>query len=237
MYRRGLISSTCALAFLNFAAAADLPSRKQPPIVPPPPEFTWTGLYVGAQVGYAWARDPGANLSWPRVFTPTDFDSSGVIGGIHVGYNYQWKQFVLGVEGDAEGTSLNSTHQQPSLVTIRSASSIQGSIRGRLGVAFDRFLIYGTGGSQWGGIQNSYYFGLQGDSYTTTRSGWTVGGGLEYAFNNNWSARAEYRYADLGSYYDGNGPIIFPLLYQSHHWTENQVKVGFSWKFSAAARN
>ena len=69
-----------------------------------------------------------------------------------------------------------------------------------------------------------------------TRVGWTVGGGLEYAVTNNWSVRAEYRYSDFGRYTDFpfSGVPIAPAVFQAtsgHHLTENQVQVGFSYKF------
>jgi outer membrane immunogenic protein len=103
-------------------------------------------------------------------------------------------------------------------------------------------LIYATGGGVFTGITNSYSafppnpgFLLQ-DSFLKTRAGWTVGGGTEYAVTNNWSVRAEYRYADFG--HVTNFPFAAftnGRLSVNHHLTENQVQVGFSYKFDAFA--
>jgi outer membrane immunogenic protein len=165
----------------------------------------------------------------------------GVIGGAHVGYNLQINQWVLGVEGSVDGTSLNKSvflSVAGTPATVISRADVQGSIRPRAGIAFDRAFIYATGGAAFTGITNSYSafphnpgFLLQ-DSISQTRAGWTVGGGLEYAVTNNWSVRAEYRYSDFGHVTDSPFPAFTNgLLSVDHHLTENQVQAGFSYKF------
>src|SRR4030081_1905566 len=116
MYRKVLLASVGAIALSGSAAlAADLPSPPPPPVyLPPPAIFTWTGPYVGGQIGYAWGSNTGGTLS---AFAPCNrfFVASfgggpqGVIGGAHVGYNYQINQWVLGLEGSVDGTSLSNT--------------------------------------------------------------------------------------------------------------------------------
>ena len=110
MYRRFLLASVGAIALTGSAAFAAEP----PPYVPPPPVFTWTGPYIGGQIGYAWGT---GNLN-ATLFNPTTgtlFNASiggtpnGVIGGAHVGYLYQISQWVLGIEGSVDGTSLHNT--------------------------------------------------------------------------------------------------------------------------------
>ncbi len=167
MYRKIFLASVGAMALTGSAAfAADLPSRAPPPVyLPPPPLFTWTGIYIGGQVGYAWTSgnnnfngfDPffgtGTFLSTSIGGTP-----SGVIGGGNVGYNYQINQWVLGLEGSVDGTSLSNTSAaffpDGTTLSAHSTADIQGSIRGKLGVAWDRALIYATGGVAFGGIQH-----------------------------------------------------------------------------------
>jgi outer membrane immunogenic protein len=250
MRRQILLASVGAIAIAGSAFAAEPP----PVYVPPPPIFTWTGLYLGGQIGYAWARDngdiinpaPGIAGLPSSIFLPFTLNPNGVIGGAHAGYNLQipgWNWFsssgvVIGLEGDVDGTSLSRTRVagafppffQPSL---EAQATVQGSIRARLGIAWDRLLIYGTGGAVFADFTTDYnnlpLGGL--DQITSTRSGWTVGGGLEYAFTNNWSLRAEYRYSDFGNRND------FPLAllansFVRHHLTENQVQAGFSYKFT-----
>jgi outer membrane immunogenic protein len=219
MYRKLLLASVAGLALTGSAAfAADLPSRAPPPVyLPPVPIFTWTGIYLGGQVGYAWGNNSGGTFvagdGLGDIFT-ANFSGSpqGVIGGAHVGYNYQINQWVLGIEGSVDGTSLSKTvvatgtdlFGATALVTAHSNSNIQGSIRGRLGVAWDRALLYATGGVAFAGFNSSitdtsgFLTGIPGTSasFSNTRVGWTVGGGIEYAITNNWSVRGEYRYSN-----------------------------------------
>ena len=122
---------------------------------------------------------------------------SGVIGGIHIGYNYQVSQFVFGLEGDVNGASTRDSSFSAGL-KYGLRENIDASIRGRIGYAFDRVLIYGTGGGAYGSFHTAYNDGIAFDTFNDGRIGWTVGGGLEYAIDNNWSVRAEYRYTDYG---------------------------------------
>ena len=128
-------------------------------------------------------------------------------------------------------------------VTVTSRVDVQGSIRARAGIAFDRALIYATGGAAFTGITNSFSafapgLGFISDSFSKTRAGWTVGGGIEYAVTNNWSVRAEYRFADFGHFTDFPFAAVLPagvVVTSQHHLTENQVQVGFSYKFDTLA--
>lgn len=236
MIKKFLIG-TVALAALSTAAfAADLPSRRAPPVyVPPPiPVFSWTGLYVGGQVGYTWGDDNYARgTSHPK----------GIIGGGHIGYNFAGIPgfglgtggLVFGVEGDVDGTDYRATTGaiggRIGSSTIR--KDIEGSARARLGVAVDRALFYATGGAAFASFKENYYTGAAGGGAllatpTHTRVGWTVGGGVEYAITPAWSLRAEYRYADFGSFTDTIGAIT-----TTRRETEQRAQVGFSYKFDA----
>jgi outer membrane immunogenic protein len=243
MRRQILLASVGAIAIAGSAFAADLPYRGPPPVYPPPPPiFTWSGIYIGGQVGYAWGSDPIDEVD--TVFDHNAFFNdkpNGVIGGAHLGYNLQIGQWVAGLEGSVDGTSLHGTRTSagPLVVTMSTRPDVQGSIRGRVGVAFDRVLIYGTGGAAFSGITNNYSLGFPfflSESDTKTRTGWTVGGGLEYAVTNNWSIRAEYRYSDFGRSPDFPfSSITFGNVSFTHHLTESQVQAGFSYKFTPFA--
>lgn len=269
MHRKFLLASVSAIAFTGSAAlAADLPSRAPPPVyVPPAPIFTWTGIYVGGQIGYGWLNgnnnftgfDPVTGFG---VATNVGGTANGVIGGANVGYNYQINQFVIGLEGTVDGTSISNTAvaNVPLLggtfgVTANSSIPIEGSIRGRLGFAWDRALIYATGGVAFGGFNtnfNGFGVGAGGvpifgsTSVSDTRVGWTVGGGIQYAVTNNWSVRAEYRYTDFGSFNEAlfpglggigvtgpAGAIVRGAFLNGgdHHIQQNLVQVGFDYKF------
>src|SRR5580704_12086260 len=146
MRRQILLASVGAIAIAGSAFAADLPSRAPPPVyLPPPPIFTWTGIYIGGQVGYAWGT--GANrfdgfIDDAFVDTSLGGSPNGVIGGGHVGFNYQipgWNWFsssgvVIGLEGSVDGTSLTNTallvFPDGSTLSAHTTADIQGSIRG-----------------------------------------------------------------------------------------------------------
>jgi outer membrane immunogenic protein len=231
------------MALGSSALAADLPSHAPPPPVylPPAPIFTWTGIYIGGQVGYGWGNQ---NVSSSSGFGFDSFSSNndGVIGGAHVGYNLQLSQFVIGLEGSVDGSSINKSFSRFGFVpaTYDTSADVQGSIRGRVGYAMDRALIYATGGVAFAGVDNSISTPFGFDSASSTRVGWTVGGGLEYAITNNWSVRAEYRYTDFGhsSIFASNAfnePGIGGGGFVNRHLIQNQVQVGFSYKFDTFA--
>jgi outer membrane immunogenic protein len=250
MYRRFLLASVGAFALTGSAAfAADLPYRAPPPVyLPPPPIFTWTGIYIGGQIGYAWTS---GNNQFDGFVDDTFVDSSfggtpsGVIGGGHVGFNYQINQWVLGLEGSVDGTSLSNTavlaFPDGSTLTAHSTADIQGSIRGRLGIAWDRVLIFATGGVAFGGFNTNISLAAQpifaSASRSDTRVGWTVGGGIEYAVTNNWSIQAEYRFTDFGTIRNGDlaGLPADEFLNGHRRLQQNQVQVGFSYKFDTYA--
>jgi outer membrane immunogenic protein len=253
MLRRVLLASVGAVALAGTAFAADLPTRAPPPVyVPPVPIFTWTGFYVGGDIGYAWGTvnaNAGDSLG---DFRSLSFSDSGVIGGGHVGYNLQLSQWVIGLEGDVDGSSLKKSASGdlvvPALLqqgvffngiipaTVNTSLDIQGSIRGRLGYAWDRVLLFATGGASFGGFKTTLETPFAFASRQNTRVGWTVGGGLEYAVTNNWSLRAEYRYTKYG-----NNTIFasgaFGAIggFANAKFEENRVTVGASYKFETAA--
>ena len=237
MDRKIILASVGAVALASSALAAE-PPPAPPPYLPPPPIFTWTGIYVGGQVGYAWTRSFGQR-------------PDGVIGGANVGYNYeinQWPIFsssgvVIGLEGTVDGTSLSGGFSDVFAVTGRSRSDIQGSIRGRVGLAWDRALIYATGGAAFGAFQTDIssfgtipltgapFFGST--SISTTRVGWTVGGGIQYAVTNNWSVRAEYRFTDFGTINEAlfSGQLPGASIIGNRRIHQNQVQAGIDYKF------
>jgi len=223
------------------AMAADLPVKAPPMMAPPPPPpFSWTGCYIGGDVGYAWGRDRDDETfiatGNPSPFSPVDTANvNGAKLGGYVGCNWQVQSFVFGAEGDAEWANLKgsanfaNTGFPPDFyeTTVR----WEASARGRIGYAFDRVLLYATGGAAFAHINEHDQIGATGAAtdHATTRTGWTVGGGIDYAFTNNLIGRVEYRYADFGHFsYD---PIVFPAFREDHRFTENAVRVGLAWKF------
>jgi outer membrane immunogenic protein len=196
--KKFLLTSVAALGLIaaGAASAADLPSRKGPVMAPVAyvPAFTWTGFYVGANAGYAWGQIDSTNLGIVNPFS----DPDGFIGGGQIGYNYQINQFVLGLEADFQGADLKSRATNFA-GTVSASNEINwfGTVRGRVGYAFDRFLPYFTGGFAYGNVKNKITAPTFAFSDDNTQYGWTIGGGLEYAFTNNLTAKVEYLYVDL----------------------------------------
>jgi outer membrane immunogenic protein len=248
---RGLLLSTVALAALTGSAfAADLPSRKEAPVyIPPAPAFTWTGFYIGADIGGSFGST-SLHSDWTG-WNSHSLDTSGVMGGGYVGYNYQLNQnFVLGVEGDFQGTSesanygwtitpVNTIAVLPSTAyTLHTSLDWLASINGRLGVSYDRALFYAIGGAAWAqgstslsAITSTGVF-VNSASHNSSLSGFDVGAGVEYAFTPNWLGRVEYRYYDFGNYNLTAWGSLTPIREQT---SVNTVRVGLAYLFSAPA--
>jgi outer membrane immunogenic protein len=194
----------------HVAIAADLPSRKAPPVfAPPPPPATWTGFYLGANVGYGWLDTytrHDATTGWngagwvqgPANVADSGSSNGGVVGGGQVGYNYQLTPlFVVGLETDIQASNIGDN--SPSFLGVTRAVDWFGTVRARAGVTLfsPNLLVYGTGGFAYGDIRLKHpiAFGTQGQ----TGTGWTAGGGLEWLFAPNWSAKVEYLYTDIGA--------------------------------------
>jgi len=232
-----LAAAFSALAFGTTANAADLPARmpvKAAPMVAP--AFSWTGFYLGAQIGWSHIRDT-QDLSSPSFAWSVSDTADGFLGGVHGGYNLQISQFVLGVEADFEGNTTNHTFLVGGPFSVDTAATEklrwQGSLRGRLGIAFDRVLVYGTGGWAFGEFEDSYVTpgSIFAESVSSTRNGWTAGGGVEFAFWTNLTARAEYRYTDWGSHTNNLNVFLAPPGTSVDHVTQHAVRVGLSYKF------
>ncbi|HEY6632985.1 MAG TPA: outer membrane protein [Rhizobiaceae bacterium] len=156
------------------ARAADLTEGAAP--------HSWSGIYLGIQGGGAWARaDDGADR----------FNLNGGAIGAYIGANWQVDAFVLGIEGDVAYTS-----NDRSVFGFELGTRWQGALRGRLGYAVDRVLIYGAAGLA---LSEVWIDAAPVLDKTETFTGWTVGGGVEYAFADDWAARVDYRYSDYGA--------------------------------------
>ena len=208
-----LASALCVLPVA--ASAADLPMKAPPMRMVQPMPFTWTGFYVGGSAGFISQNSQGTDLGGPTSGTGgliglagDQYGISGIGGifGVNVGYNWQFDpHWVLGIEADIAGATLNNSGNGFSGFSnseVTSKLSALGTVRGRIGYAFDRALVYATGGLAYGNVHNRASFQQEAiytvDQYSW-KTGWTVGGGLEYAFMNNWTVRVEGLYVDLGT--------------------------------------
>lgn len=254
-----------ALGVTAPALAADM-AVKAP--LPPPvaANYNWTGLYVGGNVGWGWLRDSGETfcvnpagvVSGPGCSAQTaagdQIRGDGFIGGAQAGYNWQINNWVLGVETDFQGADIKGSVAAPiNLVTIvpipptviaveNANEKLEwfGTVRGRLGIALDRFLIYGTGGFAYGHVrvdQNSVPVGVPGvflfpSSASVTKTGWTVGGGIEWAAAGKWSAKIEGLYYDLGSLSSAGSAANGFMVGKNFDVRGEVLRVGLNYRFN-----
>lgn len=258
MLRRllGLVGGSSLLIAvpLGVAGAADMPVKAPPLLVAP---CMWCGWYVGGQVGGLWDRDQLTETS--SFVPPTTGNSttypSGIVGGAHLGYNWQFDRFVLGPEIDIEGTSLNNTNSclvqdfgagnaapgtcfGPSY-SFSTSVPWQASVRGRVGYTWGNKLLYVTGGIEFADVKTNYttisgYITTGSQSFEQTRAGGTVGAGFEYKYAEHWIGRLEYRYTDLGNVANAitSGGGFWNGYTDTHQIQENQFEVGLSYLFT-----
>jgi outer membrane immunogenic protein len=202
IFLAGLVVAAGALVSIGSAQAADLPAAPQPmapaaPVAYAPQIYNWSGIYVGGHLGGGYSGS-----TWTDPFAPAsndNFSSWGFLGGAQVGANAQFNRLVIGVEGDFSW--LNSTNKGTDSIGEALNTNVQwtSTATGRIGAAFDRLLVYGKGGLALAEDQSSLTdLGGNTASNNLFRTGWTVGAGLEYALDDNWSAKIEYDYLGFG---------------------------------------
>lgn len=195
------------------AMAADVVYQEPPapaPIIPSAPVSTWAGPYLGAQIGYGFhGRVSGAG---------TTAETKGWMGGVFGGYNFQDGQLVYGVEGD-----INYSDIKGSSAAFGSRTTVDGSVRGRIGAAVtEDILVYGTAGV----AAENQRITVGGAEQSRGLIGYTVGAGTDVKLTDDVFARAEYRYTDYGSKsYD------LPVAGTGYDSSNHRVTVGLGIKF------
>jgi outer membrane immunogenic protein len=242
-----IAASTLAVGAAN---AADIPrGAPPPPVVQALPIFTWTGLYVGLNGGYVFETGKSTITGTPGLLGtgltpgPQKTLGDGYTIGVQAGYNYQIGAFVAGLEADVNYVDLGKTIVSTTgglTTTLTQNTSYLATLRGRLGVAFDRVMIYGTGGLAMGNHYAATSLTGLGGGWDGTKSevkfGYAVGAGLEYAITNNWSAKLEYIYYDLGKH-DFASPQVSGAIIPGVSGTTkaenkgNIVRAGLNYRF------
>jgi outer membrane immunogenic protein len=204
------------------ASAADLGQR--PVYKAPAPmvvaAYNWSGFYVGGHLGYGWA-----NTDVHNVITggSGSTDLSGFLLGGQIGFNWQAGAFVFGIEGDGSWTNAEGSRTFTNAV-VEMEHNWYATLTGRVGYAVDNWLWYVKGGGAWSDADyTAVVLGVTG-SRSGTRSGWTIGTGLEWALAPNWSAKIEYNYLDFGN--EQIGLTNFDVDSQVH-----LVKLGLNYRF------
>ncbi|MDR3555214.1 MAG: porin family protein [Syntrophobacteraceae bacterium] len=237
-------------------------SAQSAPAADNKPAFDWTGPYVGLHLGGGWANGDTNSFPLPNAETfgilPAGWSqqSSGVIGGLQAGYNYQMGCWVAGVETDFSGSGISGTKTVSPILrndstplpgggalTSREAIDWFGTLRLRLGYTVtDSLLFYGTGGLAYGNVSTSANTDLRPllpidypSSVSRTTVGWAAGAGVEYAFSKCWTLRVEYLYIDMGSRSAVANPnmVLDPATRVGYKWqlTDNIVSLGVNFKF------
>jgi outer membrane immunogenic protein len=208
----GLAVAASALA--TAASAADLPVPAAPAYTPPvyrPVIYDWTGIYGGVNVGAGALDDVVTNTTTTALLnagTQTKLSPFSLVGGAQAGFNIEFAPFVFGAEGTFTWSNISGTHVTPSLLPTISENSVStpqwyATATGKAGFAANDFLFYAKGGAAWMGVhysQNIAAGGVQSaQTIIDTRSGFTVGGGVEWGLTESLSARLEYDFLDFGT--------------------------------------
>jgi outer membrane immunogenic protein len=262
------------------AFAADMAVKAPPPA--PAPVYSWTGFYVGGNVGYSWGKadtDFSADpiiidvpqrplVTLPGFAGSDSVKPHGIIGGGQIGYNWQYSpNWVVGVEADiqasgekASNTFTNAFNVSPVPLTTVIGTAVTnyeskiewfGTLRGRIGYVWDRWMLYATGGLAYGEVKiagistvsgtvlastTSPFAVVTGFGHSQINAGWTVGGGIEGSLVNNWTWKAEYLYMDLGALNDPDLPIALlnasgGRVHTHTTFTDNIVRAGLNYQF------
>jgi outer membrane immunogenic protein len=226
-----IAAAIAALGFVTSAYAADMPVKAyRGPMAPPVIAWNWTGFYIGINGGGGWARTVHTDTAGT---TTGGFNQSGGLVGGTVGYNWQMTNWVLGIEADWDWANINGTITSPvctldgSTTCFMNMSSF-GTGRARLGYAWDRWLVYATGGAAWAHLRagQGSCAGPLTNCGSRDQLGWTVGGGVEVYVMPKWSIKAEYLYADFG-----NQAYYTPVIPVSATEKVNIVRAGLNYHF------
>ncbi len=224
-FKAFLLASTVAVLAASGANAADAIVEEPAPVVVAP-VFSWSGAYIGGQVGYGWAKSKASGDLVGSV------SPDGFLGGLYAGYNFETGNgFVLGVDGDVTYND-QSKHSglyvdDVAVGNVKTDLRWSGAVRARAGYAVDRFLPYIAGGVAFGQVKNTIDVGSAWASESKTHTGWTLGAGVDYAATDNVILRLEYRYTDYGKK-DYN----FDTSYNTENkFKTNEVRLGVAYKF------
>jgi outer membrane immunogenic protein len=249
--QRQFLAGVALAMVAGSAFAADMPLKAVAPVA----LYDWGGTYIGGVIGGAWGTndisDPGLGIVGTLIGVPViqTNNPSGFIGGIEGGSRYQFGKLVVGWEGDITWGNLNNTNTttftSPLLAGIPFSRSITTDTKwvatavSTLGIAHNNWLLYGKAGVAWENVNYTDNWAvagipLFGGTGSDTRTGWTVGTGLEWAFYQNWSAKVEYDYLDFGTKNVAiNGSLlglgIQAGIQDNNHI--NQFKAGLNYRF------
>jgi outer membrane immunogenic protein len=224
------------LAGVGRVMAADMPQAA--PVPPPvyfPAYYNWSGIYLGVNGGYGFGQS-----NWTNAGVSTgSFNTNGFLVGGTLGANYQTGPYLVGFEGDIDWSSVQGSSSAAACVALGAAAGTTcqtkspwlGTARARVGYAFDRLLVFGTGGAAFSGLQAILNPGGS-ISPGPSQLGWTAGAGVEYAFTDAVSAKVEYLFVNLGTVACPTATGCGPFASHSFSFSENLVRAGVNYRFS-----
>ena len=236
--RSATMASVLALGVVG-AHAADLTYEPAP--VAAPVVFNWTGFYVGVHGGIGGGGIDTAFSVDGFPYSDYSNNAFGAFGGAQIGYNWQFAtNWVAGVEADIAYSGINAdstwSYVNDSSYNLKTDVDWFGTLRGRIGYAWDNVLFYGTGGAAYGDVEVKTNYSepgfSDGTSFSDTRWGWTIGAGIEYGITKNITLKTEYLYVDLGSIHQDGYNALEDL--DGRFDTDvafHTLKVGLNYKF------
>jgi outer membrane immunogenic protein len=244
MTKNIVVGAIAALVFGTAAAtAADLPLKTKAP--PPVAIYDWTGFYIGGSGGGSLGTSNHIDRATGLTDTGGFNVKGGLVGGT-IGYNWQTGPLVVGFEGDISWVGEYGSHiddasvgpnanpLSPALPAFQSFTKETwlATARGRVGYAVNNLLFYGTGGYAGAGVTDGIKSSTTNAllvSSSSTRNGWTAGGGLEWGFAPNWSAKFEWLYMKFNS--TGLNTLVAEGPRSSIPLDDNVVRAGINYRF------
>lgn len=246
MFNKTIIAASAAVLISGTAMAADAIVYNEPAPIEVVDTFSWTGGYIGVNAGYAGGKfkhpfdvniRDGAGSDWQNIANGSlNVTSSGFVGGVQAGYNWQMDQYVVGLETDIQASGLKGevSGSLNNFIDAKAGTKVSwfGTTRVRLGYTpVDRFLVYATGGVAYGKVKSYAEINGDGISASKTKVGYTVGAGAEYAITNNVTIKSEYLFTDLGkmNLFDISGQDFNASAEAKVQF--HTVRVGLNYKF------
>ena len=258
---KALLLASTAVMLSGTAFAADLPARMPAKAPMAAASYSWTGCYVGAHAGAGWGQtkvsDPNVALFGPSI-TPTSGDTIGVDGagavlGGQIGCDYQFaNNWVIGLAGDFSWANIDASEIDPFFngksggpIPLHAKTDFLATATGRLGYAWDHYLLYAKGGAAWAHTKynfdnlSNFHSGFCAvgvgcfPTASETRLGWTAGAGFEWAFANSWSAFAEFDYYNFANHAVTFTSQIGTSVPYNVKQSVEVAKIGINYRFGA----
>jgi len=237
--RLAALASLAVVGLAPAASAADMPAKAPVYKAPPAAVYDWTGFYLG---GYYGTVTSHAKTQTPFGSTGIhDQNQSALMGGVTAGYNWQFnRNWLVGLEGEIGYFGLDRTDTDwDDSVLVGVKATWYGTARGRVGYVTGPSLLYATGGAAFVHIEDTFGGVVAGTSApavapvtgSTTRTGWTAGGGIETKLSQNWSAKSEYLYIDAGTTSFLSNPFGGPNTVTNFNNRFHIIKSGLNYKF------